>query len=218
MVEFVTIPESFFEVAIDYEKPDIRLLSDRTSVVQGIFEALLPWNSKVDDIEVLTAGKITEQGVMFKLPQKHISFFVGVTYCRFSRNAADWDSAEETITILDAVVSALANLSGVVMGTKRTAIGVHLQPRTLPFMEILLPFVAAQLAGIELEPIKTMATVAKWGNRKVTIDGSGAIANGIFLKLERDFVSATTCDEMAQQLRKDEDELFAIMGVKKDQA
>lgn len=100
MPELVTIPISFFEVTIDYEKANIRILGDRASLVQAIFEVLRPYLSSLDDIEVLTAGKPSEQGVLFKLPQKHISFFVGPTLCRFSRNAVDWDLAEETISIL----------------------------------------------------------------------------------------------------------------------
>jgi hypothetical protein len=54
------------------------------------------------------------------------------------------------------------------------------------------------------------------GNRKVTIDGSGALANGLFLRLERDFEASATYDEMAQLLRHDEEELFTILGIEED--
>jgi hypothetical protein len=216
MVELVTIPVSFFEVAIDYERPDVRLLSERPSIVQGLVEALLQWNFKIDDIEILTGGKLSEQGAMFKIPQKNVSFFIGATLCRFSRNAVDWDLADETIAILDAVVSALTRLSGVVMGTKRTAVGVHLQPRTVPFMEILRPFVPLQLAAIGSQPIVTMATVARWGDRRITIDGSAVVANAVFLKLEREFLPSTSYQEITKRLWDDEQEVFAIMGVKED--
>lgn len=58
-----------------------------------------------------------------------------------------------------------------------------------------------------------MATVAKWSNRKITVDGSAAIANGIFVSLERDFPGSTTYTEIVQQLQKDEAALFEILGV-----
>jgi hypothetical protein len=216
MPELVTIPVSFFEVTIDYEKSDIRLLAERAPMVQGIFEALQPWNCKIDDIEVLTAGKNSEQGVMFRLPQKRASFFVGASLCRFSRDAVDWDLAEETITIIEAVLNPLRERSEVVLGTKRAAVGLHLQPRTIPFMELLRPFVPTQLTAMESETVTTMATVARWANRGVTIDGSAAVANGILLKFEREFGSEIPFEAVADRLMKDERELLATIGVKED--
>lgn len=64
----------------------------------------------------------------------------------------------------------------------------------------------------------TIAAVAKWGHRKVTIDGSGLLANAVFLRFEREFPSAATYDEIAGQLRKDEEDLFKTLGVEEDLA
>jgi hypothetical protein len=100
---------------------------------------------------------------------------------------------------------------------KKTAISMHIQPRALSFIDILRPFLPAQLAALETEPVMTMAAVAKWDNRKVTIDGSATLANGLFVRLERDFPGASTYQEIALQLRKDEEALFKILGVEEDQ-
>lgn len=216
MVEFVTIPASFFELAVDYERPVLKLLIDRGLIVQGIFDALSPWSPGIDDIEIHTTGKHSDQGVTFRIPLKRVSFFFGAASCRFLQDDADWSSAEETMTILDTVLSALARLGGVVMGTKRTVIGMHLQPRTMTFQDILSPFIAPQLVGLDKAPIRTMAVVAKWEKRKVTLDGSVVLANAVFVKLEREFGSATTSSEMAHQLRTDEEELFRVLGVEED--
>ncbi len=103
-----------------------------------------------------------------------------------------------------------------VLGKKKTTISLHIQPRALTFMDVLNPFVPRQLAALESHPVRTMATVAKWDNRKVTIDGSGVLANGLFLRLERDFEAGATYDEIANQLRRDEEELFTILGIEED--
>jgi hypothetical protein len=50
----------------------------------------------------------------------------------------------------------------------------------------------------------------------VTIDGSGILANAIFLRLEREFPSDATYETMAGQLRTDEEDLFGILGVEED--
>jgi hypothetical protein len=216
MAELVTIPVSFVDLAVDYERPALKLLIDRGLIVQGVFDALSPWNPSIDDIETHTTGKHSEQGVTFRIPLKRVSFFLGAASCRFVRDDADWSSAEETISILDTALSTLTKLGGMTMGTKRAAIGMHLQPRTMTFMDILKPFVAPQLAGLHNAPIRTMAVVAKWEKQKVTLDGSGVLANAVFVKIEREFESASTYLEIAHQLRADEDELFKILGVEED--
>ena len=214
MPELVTIPISFFEIEIDYKKPDIRLLADRAPFVQGVFEALLPWSPKLDGIEILTTGAISQQGVTLKLPVKNISFFVGANFCRFSRNAVAWTMAEETLTIFETSVSALERLTGVERGIKRTSLGMHLQMQTASFRDILRPFLASSLMALNPEPFSTMAAVVKWSGRKITLDGSGSLANGLFLKLEREFESAASNEAIAQQLWKDEVEMFELLGVK----
>ena len=203
---------------MDFERPEFKLWMERASVVQGIFDALKPWNPRLDDVDAVTTGKASEQGLTIKLPLKRVLFFFGPASCKFTRESVDWESAEESISILDTAVSALIRFGGVAIGTKSTAISLHLQPRTLPFAALLSPFIPPQLAGLETEPAMTMAAVAKWGHRKVTIDGSGVLANAVYLRFERDFAGAATYEDIARQLRKDEEELFRILGVEEDRA
>ena len=213
MPELVTIPISYFEVAIAYERPAFQLWTDRAKVLQGLFEALEPWKPDVDDTELRNEGKPSEQGILVRLPLKRTSFFFGPASCKFIRDDMDWGSADETIAIFDAAISALIRFGEVVLGRKSTAIAMHIQPRALTFLELLKPFVPREILAIGSGPIKTMATVAKWDSRKVTIDGSGALSNAIFLKLERDFEANATYQEIAHQLRCDEQELFSILGI-----
>ena len=216
MAELVTIPISFFELVVDYERPDLKLLGDRAQFLQAVFEALKPWNPSVDDIDSITTGKVSEQGVNFKIPLKRVALFFGASSCKFTRDAVDWPSTDESISIFDTSSSAFTRFTGIAMGRKRTAVALHIQPRTVRFMDILTPFLARQLAALESEPVQTMATVAKWGKRRITLDGSGALANALFLKFEREFKSEKTYEEIAQQLKRDEEELFRLLGVEED--
>ncbi len=113
-------------------------------------------------------------------------------------------------------MSAMMRSSVVVLGSKKTGISLHLQPKSLPFIALLTPFIAPLLTTLDSEPVLTMAAVAKWTHRKVTIDGSGVLANAVFLRFEREFPSGATYDEIAAQLRRDEEDLFAILGVEED--
>jgi len=218
MPELVTIPISIFEYAVDYERPDFKLWMDRAAIVQGVFEALKPWEPRIDDVEPIITGKASEQGFTIKLPLKRVTFFFGPVSCKFTRENVDWQSAKETIAILDAAVSALIRCSGVAMGPKNTAISVHLQPKSLPFTALLTPFISPQLLTLDSSPVTTMAAVVRWAHRKVTIDGSAALANAIFLRFEREFPSMATYEDIAGQLRKDEEDLLRTLGVEEERA
>jgi len=216
MPELITIPIAIVEIAIEYEDPSMKLLVDRAKVVDQLFRALKPWNIKVDDVEVIQDGKPSDQGVKFKLPLKRTSFFFGAAVCKLVRDDADWESAEETIKILDTGWKTLIEIGAVQAGAYKTSIALHLQPKTLPFIELLKPFAPAPLASLDSSPIRAIAAVIKWEKRRVTVDGSGHLANGLFVRLERDFEGTATFDEIAGQLKIDEDQLFDLIGVKED--
>jgi hypothetical protein len=218
MAELVRIPNSFVELVIAYSRPDIRAFNDRAIMVQSVFDALSAWSPKLDDIEPLSTGKLSEQGFNFKLPLKQVSFFFGPASCRFTRDNADWGMAEETLAILDAGLSAFVEVSHISFGLRTAGIGVHLQPSDCPFMKILAPFVPPQLASLEMEPVKTMAVVVRWGKRKITLDGSAVLANAAFLKFEREFEGTDSLEDITRQLRLDEEQLFRILGVEEAEA
>lgn len=216
MSELISIPISFFEATFIYKEPNVGLWLDRANVVQALFEALKSWQIDVDNIEVITTGKPSEQGIKFKLPQKQIAFFFGPTLCKFSKDNADWASAEETIVVMDRAVSALTKSGNVEVANIEAVIALHMQPKTLPFMRILAPFIPDPLIRLG-EDVRTMANIVKWDKRRVIVDGSGQLANGIFLRFEREFDGSVTYQQMAEQLRADEEALFAVLDVKEDQ-
>lgn len=215
MPELISIPISFFEATFIYKEPNVGLWLDRANVVQALFAVLKPWQVDVDNVDVITTGKPSEQGIKFKLPQKQITFFFGPTLCKFSKDNADWESAEETITIMEAAVSVLTQSGKVEPAKIETVIALHMQPKVLPFMKILGPFVPAPLASFDGE-VRTIANIVKWDSRRVIIDGSGQIANGIFLRFDREFSGGVSYEQIAKQLRADEEALFALLDVKED--
>jgi hypothetical protein len=209
----ITIPLSFVELILKYEHPSVRAFNDRAAILDAIIDALLPWSFKLEDVEPITTGKLPDQGLMFRLPLKQISLFFGPVFCRFSRDNVDWEEAEETITIFSAALSALMKVTGLAPGVKTSTVGLHLQPKSGTFMDILSPFTPSQIAHLENESPKTMASVVRWDNRKITLDGSASLANAAFLKFEREFGTAATLPEIAEQILADEKQLFAILGV-----
>ena len=216
MAEFVTIPISTFEIAIEYEMPSVRLWVDRTQVIEAMFEAFKPWALNLDDIDVIDEGKNSDKGLRFRLPLKKASFFFGASYCRFSQDDANWSMMPEALAILHAGVSTLLEVAKVRKAIQRTTLALHLQPKSGRFIDILRPFVPSQLEGLESSPVQAIASVVKWGNRRIYFDGSGSLANAAFVKMDRDFGPDTTYKQIAEQIYADERIVFNILGVEED--
>jgi len=216
MPETITTPLSFFEIEMEYAEPDVKMWLDRANVVKEVWKALKPWSIVVDDIEIIQTGKPSEQGIKFKIPEKLSSFFFGPAYCKFNRDNTDWSVAEETISIIEAATNALLSQTKAVIAKRKTTIVLHAQPKKLPFLRVLSPLIPPQIAALEKQQPKTMAVIVKWENRKLTLDGSASVANGIFLRFEREFDGSVSYRDMAYQLRADEEQVFAMLGVQEE--
>ena len=216
MPESVTIPIAAVEITIEYELPSIKLMMDRATVVDQLFRAFKRWNLGLDDVEIIDSGKPSEQGIRFKLPLKRTSFFFGAGACKLVRDDASWDTAEETLTILEAGWSVLTGAGGVHTGVYHTNIALHLQLKNKPFIDLLKPFAPINLQNIDDSPITAVAVIIRWEGRRITIDGSGQLANGIFVRLERDFSGELSFQDVARQLLADQVQAFKIIGVQEN--
>jgi hypothetical protein len=147
---------------------------------------------------------------------KKTSFFFGAAVCKLVRDDASWETAEETINILQAGWNVLAEKGGTIAGVCHTNIALHLQLKNKPVIELLKPFAAIPFTQTNTEPITAVAAIVRWKDRRLTIDGSGSLANGIFVRLERDFPGSLSFYDIARELRSDEERVFDLIGVKED--
>ena len=213
MPETVITSLSFYEDEIVFVEPNIKIWLDRVAIVEAVYAALRQWNINVDDIEVITTGKPSEQGVKFKIPEKRASFFFGASACRFTRDSTNWQTAEETITILDSALSAFQAHSNTKVKTFKTAVALHVQPKTKKFIDVVNPVIPPPMAALDKETAQSMAIIVKWPSHRVTIDGSAQIANGIFIRYERDFEGGTDYETIAKQLYVDEMQVFGMLDI-----
>jgi hypothetical protein len=213
MAEQITIPISTFEVTIAYKRPVLNLWLDRAALVQKMFDFFEPSNLSVDDVEAVTTGKPSEQGVKFSLPLQKITFFFGPAACKFTKDAATWANADETLSVLTAALGVLIQEGGVELGTSSTSLVLHLQPKTVPFKELLWPFLTPSIAHLENSLPEAMAYVIRWKGRRVTLDGSAALANGVFVRLEREFEPNVSFDDLKATIFNDEVAVLKLLNV-----
>jgi hypothetical protein len=151
--------------------------------------------------------------VKLKVAAKNASFFFGPTGCRFTKDGATWPEADEIIRIVETALTALAGLGHVAFGKKIAILSLHLQPKTLSFREILRPFLAEPIAKLEGNPLEAMAIVARWSGRRITLDGSAAIANGLYIQSEREFESTSSFGQIRAAVSNGELTLFKLLDV-----
>lgn len=213
MPHLVEIPIAFFEITIQYIRPNMKLLLDRAKVVDGLFEVFSQWNIGIDNLEIITEGKPSEQGIRFKIPEKRVTFMLGGGSCTLIRDDVDWTAAEEIIGILTSAYNVVQELGDIQTRAYKTNVTMHLQPKTAKFIDILTPFSSPELLKLDRSTPTAAASVVKWGKRRITLDGSNQLANGVFVRLEREFPATVSYEEIAHRLREDEMELFTLMNV-----
>jgi hypothetical protein len=213
MAEQITIPIATFEIGIAYTHPVLNLWLDRAAIVQKMFDTFQPWNLNIDDVEGVTTGKPSEQGVRLGLPSQKAKFFFGPAGCKFTKDAATWPDEEEALRILAAALDVLVQQGGVELGKRSTSLVLHLQPKNVPFRELLWPFLAPAIAQLENSKAEAMAYVVRWKGRRITLDGSAALANGVFANLERDFEPTVSLDDIKAAVFNDEVSLLKLLNV-----
>jgi hypothetical protein len=133
MAEQITIPISIFEVTIRYEQPVIRLLADRVAIVQALFDTFAEYEPNPDDLEAVTTGKTTEQGIKLRLASQRVSLFFGATGCKFTKEAAVWAEADKILGILSSFLNILTKMGEARLGKRNAVLSLHLQPKTVSF-------------------------------------------------------------------------------------
>ena len=210
----ITIPISTLELSITYEKVAIRLMVvDRATVLEALFSAFEPWKPNVDEIELITTGKLSEQGVRIRISSQKSSFFFGVAGCKFVKDSANWAEADETLRLIETALDTLVKTSRVVFQKIDTIVSLHLQLKTESSKDILRGLMSPELLKLDPSPATAMATVLRWPKRRLTLDGSAALANGIFVSTERQFDATTSFDDMKATIFQDEQDLFNLLDV-----
>lgn len=213
MAEKVNIPISVLDYTADYIRTVIGVWLDRAALVQAMFDALLKWNLNVNNVDPIMTGKPSEQGIRINLPDVRSSFYFGPASCSFKRDGVDWASANETIEILKSCLDTLTGNSPVRFQNQKVAISFHIQPKTKSFMDILNPLLSPGLKALRSETVTTGASIVKWGNGRITLDGSAAIANALYVRIEHEFEPSIPFEEMATTLRNEENALFELLGI-----
>jgi hypothetical protein len=215
MPELIKIPTASAEYQARFDRPYIGLVaSDMQRVYESVLVALLPFKLRLADTEVDTSGRLADHKVVFRIPDRGISFQFGAEGYRFGKVEPSWAKVDEDTAVLAAAEGALLAASGAKIKECVLTIAMHMQPLSKTREEVLAPFVP--------EPFKTFLAVRnaqtfgnhlKWANGNVLLDFSVAVANGIFLRLTSEFEGHPPLPEILAKIREDQSSVLEILGV-----
>jgi hypothetical protein len=215
MPELVKIPMASAEYLARFDQPYVGLIaSDRQRVFEAVMAALLPFNFKLANTEIITTGTLADHKVIFKLPERGITFQFGAEEYKFGKDGASWGTQEEDTKVLLAAEHALLEGSGANTASCLVTLAMHLQPLTKTREEILMPFVPEPFKLFLTErQAQTFGNHLRWQDGDVLLDFSAALANGIYLRLSAQFKGQQPLLDILTKVRGDEEMLFRILGI-----
>lgn len=215
MSELVKIPMASAEYQARFERPYIGLIAnDRPRIYEAVVAALLPFKFRLANTEIVTTGTPADHKVIFRIPERGISFQFGAEEYRFGKEGSSWSTVDDDAEVLVAAERALMEGSGARVESCMLTIAMHLQPLAKTREEILAPFVPAPFKALMTQrQAQTFGNHLKWADGDVLLDFSVLFANGIFLRLTSQFKGQPPLTEILAKMRSDEEAVFGILGI-----
>jgi hypothetical protein len=215
MPELVKIPMASAEYLARFDRPYVGLIAgDRPRAFEAVVAALLPFDFRLANSELVTTGTLADHKVICRIPERGISFQFGAEDYRFGKDGSSWSTAEEDARVLLAAEHALLEASGAKVDSRLVTIAMHMQPLTKTRDEILAPFVPEPFKRLVINrPPQSFGTHVKWKDGDVLLDFSVALANGVFLRLSSQFTGQPPLSDILTKMRSDEEMLFGILGI-----
>lgn len=215
MPELVKIPLANAEYQVRFVIPHVGFIAnDRPKVVEALVAAFMPFNFRLANTEVVTAGTLADHKMIFRIPDRGITFQFGAEEYRFTKEGASWTTVDDDVQVVLAAERALLGESNVTVGSRLVTLAMHLQPLTKQREEILAPFFPEPFKGfVTQRKLLTHANHLKWEDGEVLLDFSAFFANGIFLRLTSQLDGQTTLPEILTKVRNDRAAVFGILGI-----
>ena len=100
---------------------------DRPRVIISIVTALLPFNFRLANAELVTTGTLADNRVILRIPERGISFQFGAEEYRFGKEGSSWATMAKDSEVWHAAEGALLMESGAKVQSCEVTLMMHLQ-------------------------------------------------------------------------------------------
>jgi hypothetical protein len=215
MPDLVKIPITSAEYQVRFDRPYVGLIAnDRPRAFEAVVNALLPFNFRLANTEVITTGTLADYKVIFKIPERGITFQFSAEEYRFGKEGSSWATAKEDVEVLIAAERALVESVGVEAESCMVTVALHLEPLSRKREEMLAPFVPEPFRKfMSGRKVETSGNHLKFADGDILLDFSLLLANGIFVRFTSKFFGRPPHETILAKVRRDEEAIFAILGV-----
>lgn len=215
MPELIKIPAATAEVVARFDRPYIGLLvTDRARVFEAIMMALLPFNFQLANTEIVSTGKPAEEKLIFRIPDRGITFQFGAEEYRFTKEGSSWSTAPEDVEVWGAAENALLKEGGAKIASCTVNLGMHIVPLSKTRDEVIAPFISAPFKQFSDRQTKAFGFHIRFADGgEVLLDHSLGYANGVFLRLSSRIEGAPHLAEILARVRNDEEQVFKMLDV-----
>jgi len=220
MAELVNIPAASADIVARFDRPYIGLLAgDKIRVFEALLTALLPFNFRLANTEIVTTGKPAEERVVFKIPERGITFQFGPEEYRFTKDGAAWSTAEEDAKVWSAAETALLTHSGAKVAACTATLAMHLVLLSKTRDEVIAPFIAAPYKQFTDQQPKAFGSHIRFADgREVLFDHSLAYANGIFVRISAELEGNPPIIEILAKMQAEQQRVFQMLDVQEGTA
>lgn len=208
------IPYSMLEYTAVFGKPILEAWAVPARLVAVVLNTLDPFGFRPDGVELKTrAEKLTENVVLFRRTPPGVTFTVGVEKLVIAAENLAWGDAEHFIKGARAGLDAVLQRGEVDVRLQHLVLGIHIQLKTKPRQEVTAPLLSEKALKLLEGDLKMPGVILQREKCSIVIDGSLAFANGLFVRINREHAANVRFEEMAEILRRDEMQLFDVLGL-----
>ncbi|MBI1956181.1 MAG: hypothetical protein HYS38_07280 [Acidobacteria bacterium] len=211
------IPYALLEYTAVFKKPIIEAWVIPGNLIAAVLNALEPWGFNLEGVEVKThVEKLNEYGIVFrrsKPPAPNRSLALGLGKVVVTAENLDWTEAEQFIAGQSAALNAIRQTSRAEIQSQHLGLGMHIQLATKPRKDVTAPLLSPMAFKLLDGEVMFPGLILLREKSFIIIDASVAYANGLFVKIFRDHPPEATLEQLAEVLRKDEEQLFDVLGL-----
>lgn len=216
----VEIPYGLLEYTAKFDEPIVEAWEGRGKIVAAVLTALKPWGFALDGVELKMHGeKLGEHGIIFRRtnppsppnPARSIAVTLGTIF--ISAANVDWTEADDLIAAMSAGMAAIRDSARPRIGSQHVALGMHIQLKSSSVKDVTTPLLSRPATGLLDGEIKTAGISLSRDKSSIVIDASAVYANALFVRLFRQHSGEASLPQIAEILRKDEEDLFEVLGL-----
>lgn len=213
----VEIPFSQLEYVVTFETPLLDLIGKFGEIITPFVRALAPWGFTFEDSELnLNSPRPRDHIITFHRPSTAPPPAMRVSVKWGSLTVAvdqpDWSEADSVVKLCETVLQTIKSVAEVEFGTQQIILAMHVQSTTTPRSELTSGLLTPLAREILVDgPITGQGLILHREGASILIDNSAGFANGLFVRIQRNFAASVAISQVSKTLLNDELKLWDVL-------